>query len=64
LLSFKSVYMGEKRISHQSPHIGQGWDLFRSDWREGAVFEEKTSPGDLAAPGGLGTQEKVPTLSG
>jgi hypothetical protein len=56
--------MGEKRISHQSPHIGQGWDLFRSDWREGAVFEEKTSPGDLAAPGGLGTQEKVPTLSG
>jgi hypothetical protein len=40
----------------QKDLMGQIWDFFRSDWREGAVLE-KTSPG------ALGTQEKVPDLS-
>ncbi len=27
-----------QRISYGEPHVGQGWGLFWSDWREGAVF--------------------------
>jgi hypothetical protein len=32
---FTQAYKG---ISCNDPHVGKGWDLFWSDWREGAVF--------------------------
>ena len=38
VVSVKSVNMGVQRIAHHPPHPGQGGELFRSDWREGAVF--------------------------
>jgi hypothetical protein len=35
-LTFKSICMGLQ--IDLMPNIGQSWDLFRSDWREGAVW--------------------------
>jgi hypothetical protein len=43
LLNFKSVCMGLQIDLMAQPDMGQGWHVFRSDWREGAVVE-KTSP--------------------
>jgi hypothetical protein len=48
---FKSVCMGShKRVLHNEPRIGKGWDVLWSDWREAFLISWSYGMGDPMAP--------------
>ena len=48
---FKSVCMtSHKRVLHNEPRIGKGWDVLWSDWREAFLISWSYGMGDPMAP--------------